>query len=220
MWTKELAMTTPMRTLTTLALAALSGSAALAQDNVLKVGPTRYDANAKSNGIHGIGVPPGADVETGDATTLLFTFERMFAPDFGVELVLGVPPRIKARGTGSVAFLGDDVLSAKNVAPTVLVNYHFNAPGDIWRPYVGAGINYTHFTSIRSSLATQVEMSDSWGWIVQAGVDYALNKQWGLWASVAALRVKSDVVAVGATVLTTTIDFRPVTYAFGASYKF
>jgi outer membrane protein len=119
-----------------------------------------------------------------------------------------------------VAFLGDNILSAKNVSPTLLLNYHFGAPSDTWRPYVGAGINYTHFTNIESSLAPQVEMSDSWGWAVQAGVDYALNKQWGLWGSIAALKVKSDVVAVGATVLTTTIDFRPVTYAFGVFYKF
>jgi len=106
------------------------------------------------------------------------------------------------------------------VAPTVFANYHFGATGDTWRPYVGAGINYTRFVGIRSKLAPQVEMGDSWGWAVQGGVDYALNRQWGLWASVAALRVKSNLVAVSSTVLTTTIDFRPITYQFGVSYKF
>jgi len=213
-------MNHPIRALAMLAAGALTAPLALAQDNVFKVGPIRYDTHSRTTGIHGIGVPPGADAETNDATTLLFTYERMFRPDFGVEFVLGIPPRVKAKATGSVAFLGDDVLSAKNVAPTLLLNYHFSAFGDAWRPYLGAGINYTRFVSIRSSLAPHVDMSDSWGWVVQAGVDYALNKQWGLWASASKLRVKSDVVAVGATVLTTTIDFRPVTYAFGASYKF
>jgi outer membrane protein len=213
-------MTTSIRSIAMLLIATLASPLALAQDNVFKAGVVRYDTHSQTNGIHGIGVPPGADAETGDATTVLFTYERMLRPEFGIELVLGVPPRIETKATGSVAFLGDNVLSAKSVSPTLLFNYHFNAPGDALRPYVGAGINYTHFTGIESSLAPQVDMSDSWGWAVQAGVDYALNKQWGLWASIAALKVKSDVVAVGATVLTTTIDFRPITYAFGVAYKF
>ena len=52
------------------------------------------------------------------------------------------------------------------------------------------------------------------------GIDYALNKDWGLFASVSALRVKSKLVATGATVLQSTIDFRPVVYSIGASYRF
>jgi outer membrane protein W len=34
------------------------------------------------------------------------------------------------------------------------------------------------------------------------------------------LKVKSNLVATGATVLTTTIDLRPITYSFGVAYKF
>jgi outer membrane protein len=203
-----------------LAAALTAGGPALAQDNIFKVGTVRYTTHSKTDGIKGIGVPAGADAETGDATTVLFTYERLIRPDLGVEFVIGIPPRVHAKATGTVAFLGDDVLSAKNVAPTVFANYHFGATGDTWRPYVGAGINYTRFVGIRSKLAPQVEMGDSWGWAVQGGVDYALNRQWGLWASVAALRVKSNLVAVSSTVLTTTIDFRPITYQFGVSYKF
>ena len=103
-----------------------------------------------------------------------------------------MPPKITAKATGTVAFLGDDVLSAKNVAPTLLVNYHFGAPATRWRPYVGAGINYTKFVSVKSKLATDVKMSDSTGLAVQLGVDYALSKDWGLFASVAKVQTKSQ----------------------------
>jgi outer membrane protein len=200
----------------------LAAGAALAQDavNVVKVGVSQYTTHSKTNGVSGIGVPPGADAETGDAATVIFVYERRFTPNFGVELVLGVPPRVKAKATGSVAFLGDDVLSARNVAPTVLALYHFGQPGDTWRPSVGAGINYTKFVGIESKLAQDVKMSDSVGWALQAGVDYALDKQWGLFASVTALKVKSKLVASGSTVLQTTIDFRPIVYSFGGSYRF
>ncbi len=201
------------------ALAVGSGSL-WAQDNAVKAGVIYYTTHSSTSGIQGVGVPPGADAETGNAVTLVLTYERMLTPNFGAEIVFGVPPKITAKATGSVSFLGDDVLSAKSVSPTLLFNYHFGAPGDTWRPYVGIGINYTRFVSIESTLADSVEMSDSWGPAAQIGIDYALSKDWSLFASVAALKVKSDLVAAGATVLTTTIDFRPITYSFGVAYKF
>jgi len=201
-------------------LLALPCGGAFAQENVFKAGVIRYTTNSKTNGISGVGVPPGADAETGNATTLLVTYERALTPNVGVELVIGIPPKIKAKASGTVAFLGDDVLSAKNVSPTILFNYHFGAAGDTWRPYVGAGINYTKFVSIKSKLAPDVKMSDSTGLALQLGVDYAASKEWGVFASIAKLQTKSKLVAAGATVLTTEIDFRPVTYAFGVTYKF
>lgn len=212
-----------MKTNSSLALAAalaLGCGAAQADDNIFKVGVTRYDTHSKTNGISGIGVPPGADAVTNDATTVIFVYERLFTPQVGLEFVLGIPPTIKARATGSVAFLGDNVLSAKNVAPTLLLNYHFFSPGDTWRPYIGAGINYTHFSNVKSSLAPDVKMGNSTGLAVQAGINYAITKDIGLFASIAKINVKSKVVATSATVLTTTVDFRPIVYSAGLSYQF
>lgn len=191
------------------------------QPNIVKGGAIFYQTHSETNGISGIGIPPGADAETGDAWTVLLAYERLLTPNIGVELVLGWPPTISAKATGSVAFLGDNVLEAKNVAPTLIFNYHFGNEGDRFRPYVGVGVNYTYFSDIKTSLpVNSVEMSDSWGWAVQAGLDYQLTPQWGLFASIARVDVKSDLVAVGSTVLKTTIDFKPVTYAFGVSYRF
>src|SRR5664279_3167900 len=212
-----------MKTISSLALAAAlatAAPAALAQDNVLKVGGTFYQTHSRTDGLSGIGVPAGADADVGNATTVIFTYERLFTPNLGVEFVIGIPPTIKAKATGSVAFLGDDVLSAKNVAPTLFINYHLFAPTDALRPYLGAGINYTRFTNVKSTLAPDVKMGSSTGLALQAGLNYAINKDWGLFASIAKLNVKSKVVAVGTTVLTTTVDFRPIVYSAGVSYQF
>jgi len=195
---------------------------ALAQSqgaNVVKLGITEYTTHESTTGISGVGVPPGADADIGNATTVIFVYERLFTPNVGLEFVIGLPPTLKAHGSGSVAFLGE-VLSVRNVSPTLLLNYHFLSPSDALRPYVGAGINYTRFTSISSSLAPDVKMSDSTGLAVQAGINYAITKDIGLFASVAKLNVKSKVVASGATVLTTTVDFRPIVYSAGVSYQF
>ena len=216
---------TPRQQKTAIALAAMVATVAMpgaasAQDNILKFGVSEYTTHSQTNGVTGLGVQPGADAKTGDATTVILTYERMFTPNIGVELVVGLPPRIHSSAAGSVAFLGDDVLSAKNVSPTLFVAYHFGEPGNTWRPYLGAGINYTRFVGIQSTLASDVKMSDSTGWAVQAGIDYALTKEWGLFASVAALQVKTKVVASGPTVLQTTIDLRPVVYSLGVAYRF
>ena len=197
--------------------AAVAGGAAQAQ--TVKFGVIRYDTHSKTNGVTGIGIPPGADAKTGDATTVVLTYEHPIAPHIGVELVLGIPPKIKATATGSVAFLGE-VLSARNVAPTLLFNYHFGASGDTLRPYVGVGLNYTKFTNVTTPYGWDVKLSDSLGLAAHAGVDYAISKQWGVFGSIGYAQVKSDLVAVGATVLQTTIDFRPLTYTAGVSYKF
>lgn len=207
------------RSLSLLSAAALLAGPALAQLNTVKAGVILYQPHAKTSGISGLGVPPGADATVGSATTALFTYEREIAPNMGIELVLGVPPTVKAQASGTVPFLGE-VLSAKNVAPTALLNYHFGAPGSMLRPYLGVGVNFTRFTGATTPYGWRVSLSDSWGLAAQAGLDVALNKQWGLFASVAAVQVKSDLVAVGASVLRSTIDFRPITYAAGVSYRF
>jgi outer membrane protein len=201
----------------TLALAQAPALAQLSQ--TVKGGLIRYDANSRSNGVTGVGLPPGADAEVGDATTVLLTYEIEVKPNVGIEFVLGIPPKIKGTATGSVAFLGE-VLTVRNVSPALVVNYHFGKAGDTVRPYIGLGLNYTHFTNIESRYGWDVEMRDSVGYVAQVGVDYALGQKTGLFASVAKVDTKSKLVATGATVIQTTIDFRPMTYSFGAYYKF
>jgi outer membrane protein len=193
---------------------------ASAQDNVVKLGYTYYTTHSHTDGITGVGVPSGSDASTGNASTVIVTYERMLGPRLGAEFVLGLPPRIKSRALGTVAFLGDDVLSAKFVAPTFFMNWHFGQQGDTWRPYAGLGINFTRFIGIRSVLARDVAMGDSTGLAGQLGVDWSLDRRWSLFGSVAALDVKSKLVASGSTALQTTIDFRPIVYTLGTSYRF
>jgi outer membrane protein len=213
-----------MRTLRWLAVVApiafgTSAAIAQSQNNIVKFAFTYYQPHSRTDGgIHGIGVPPGADAEVVNAATVLLTYERLLTPNVGVELVMGWPPKIKAKATGSVAFLGD-VLTARNLSPVLLLNYHF-MPNEPLRPYIGIGVNYTRFVDIESTLASDVKMTDSTGLAIQAGVEYRLNKDWELFAAIAKVDVKSKVVAVGANVLTATVDFRPITYTAGVTWRF
>ena len=212
-------MNKTIRTLTLLSSSIMLAGGALAQTNTFKLGVIQYQPHAATTGVTGLGVPAGADVTVNNASTALFTYEREIAPNIGLELVLGVPPTVKAKATGTVPFLGE-VLSAKNVAPTLLFNYHFGEAGSQVRPYLGVGVNYTRFTKATTPYGWQISLSDSWGLAGQAGVNVTLDKQWGMFASIGVAQVKSDLVAVGASVLRSSIDFRPVTYSAGVAYKF
>ncbi|HSN34466.1 MAG TPA: OmpW family outer membrane protein [Ideonella sp.] len=210
------------RTLCALAVGAALTTGALAQTEPLnwtvKAGLARYTTKQTNNGLVGIGVPPGADVHTGDANTLIFEVERRITPHVGVELGLGLPPTINTVATGSVAFLGK-VMSTKNVSPTLFVNWHFGDEGAKWRPYLGAGINYTRFVGIESTLG-QVSLSDSVGPAAKGGISYTLSRQWAVFASVTVIQTKTDLVAKSSTVITSTLDLRPIIYTLGAAYSF
>ena len=201
-----------------------AGGSAQAQEtaplNVIKVSASYYDTTGNAENVSGIGVPPGGDVTINGAWTAIFTYERMFTPNIGLELVIGIPPKTTADAAGSIAFLGNNILSSKAVAPTLLLNYHFGEPDAKWRPYVGVGINYTKFTDVKSRLGWSVQMGDSWGWAAQGGIAYAIDRNWGMYASVGYADVKSNIVATSATVLTATADFKPFVYSLGVSYGF
>ena len=104
-----------------------------AQQHTFKGAWCGMTRTSKTNGGTGTGIPPGADATVGDATTVVFTYQFEVKPNVGIEWVLGIPPKVKARDTGSVAFL-DPVLTARNVAPTVFVTHHFGQAGDRLRP--------------------------------------------------------------------------------------
>jgi outer membrane protein len=203
----------------------VAAPAAMAQGNLLggtktvKLGFVYEDVRSRTSGITGVGIPPGADAKVEDAKTVVGTIDMEVAPNWSLELAIGIPPKVKANATGTVAFLGE-VLSAKSISPTFFVNYKFFDAKSVLRPYVGLGLNYTRFSSVKTPYGWNVELSDSSGIAAHAGLDYRIGSNWGAWASVSMVKVETDLVATGASVLQTTIDFRPVIFATGLYLRF
>lgn len=72
-----------------------------------------------------------------------------FTPNIAAELVLTYPQKHDVK-------LGNfDIGSLKHLPPTLLLQYHFCPEGTV-RPYVGAGINYTHFSDVDLNAAPAV----------------------------------------------------------------
>ena len=153
-----------------------------------------------------------------------------------VELAMGFPPThdVTAKLAPSLpshvqVLNGQVIAKVRQVAPTLFFNYKFGDPGSTWRPFVGAGINYTKFDKRESTAAgnqlnggpTDIRLSDSWGLAAQAGVSYRLNDQWSLNAAVATARVKTHLTATTAgQARKIDIRFRPTVITLSAGYVF
>ena len=86
----------------------------------------------------------------------------------GLELIAGTTQHsVHSSAAG-------DVGSVWLLPPTLTVQYHFDPTSPVWRPYVGAGVNYTFFYNPRSALPG-LHFSDSFGWALQAGADVPIG---------------------------------------------
>jgi len=138
-------------------------------------------SNDDSGDLYINGAASGEGVKVDDDTVPELDFTYMISPNWGVELILGYSEHT-VTGEKNWSALGD-VIDAKVLPPTLTLQYHF-APNSNIRPYIGAGINYTHFFDekvagdVLDIPGAKVDMDDSWGLAAQIGVDIAVNDVW------------------------------------------
>jgi outer membrane protein len=140
-----------------------------------------------------------------------------FTPNIAAELVLTYPQNhvLRANGLGQIG-------SLKHLPPTLLAQYHFTNFG-AFKPYVGAGINYTRFSSVNFNPAVQAALNpsikkNSFGGALQIGFDYALDKNWSVNFDVKKVFIETDVSAAGTKVGTFKVN--PVLVGVGLGYRF
>lgn len=149
-------------------------------------------------------------VDVGQSTGMTFSATYMATENWGVELLAALPflHDIRLNGVGAV---GETDL----LPPTLSAQYHFNPNGRV-RPYVGAGVNYTVFSSERTWGAlqgTKLELDSSFGPAAQLGIDIDVLPDWFLNLDVRWFDIDTDAKLDGVDVGTIQID----PYAFGLS---
>ena len=110
---------------------------------------------------------------------------------------------------------GAAIGTLKHLPPTLLAQYHFDAPG--FKPYVGAGLNYTRFSSVNLPAGVSIDRN-SFGPALQVGVDIPLAKNLYLNFDVKKVFIKTDVSAGGAKLGTFKVD--PVLVGVGLGWRF
>ena len=219
-------------------LATLTAGTAHADESVLsnevRLGAYFLNYNAKADDLHGPFVPAGVNVDVKNVTTPYFAYIRRLSPHFALQLAAGVPPKTETVGkgpatVGSVPFNGQVVSTAKWLAPTVLLNYVFRDESEAWRPYVGAGGNYTHFYDRKSTPAgdaanggpTAISLTNSVGPAVSVGISWRIQRRWKAYASYDYARVNSDYVGnTAGTLRKTSIKFNPSTLVVSVGFSF
>jgi outer membrane protein len=133
-----------------------------------------------------------------------------FTPDIAAELVLTYPQKQDLR-SGSTT-----IGTLKHLPPTLSLQYHVSGL-DGWRPYIGAGVNYTRFSSVNLPAGVTIDRN-SWGPSIGAGVDVVLGGSWLLNLDVKKVLIRTDVSAGGANLGTFKVD--PVLIGAGVGYRF
>ncbi|MBN9409640.1 MAG: OmpW family protein [Burkholderiales bacterium] len=154
----------------------------------------------------------GLGLSMNDKTIPEVDISYFFTPNIATELVLTVPQK----QTLSSSVLGGPIGSFKHLPPTLTVQYHF-APGASVRPYVGAGVNYTRFSSVNLPAGVDIDRN-SFGLALQAGVDIPLTRNLSLNFDVKKVQIRTDVSAAGTKIGTFKAD--PVLFGVGLGWRF
>ena len=192
-----------------LALAA-SATPALAQsrgDFTLGVGVHNVEPKSNNGALAGGTLP----LDIGSDVRPTITGEYFLRDGLGIEVLAALPFEhdISVKGVGRVG-------STKHLPPTVSLQYHFNNGGKV-SPLLGVGLNYTTFfqEDTTGALAgTRLELGDSWGAAVHAGVDFRIGTRGALRVDARWMDIDTDVRVNGARMGTANID--PM--AYGVSY--
>jgi len=193
------------------ACAALASGAAVAQD--FKAGDLLVRARAvrlSSDNGGSLGQGTATDLTINDKTIPEVDFTYFFNKNLAAELILTVPQR------HDVSAGGAKIGTLKHLPPTLTAQYHFN-PVSGFKPYVGAGVNFTNFTAVDLPAGYNVDRQ-SFGLALQAGVDYELSKNLYLNLDVKKVQIKTDVSVNGAKVGDFKVD--PLLVGVGLGWRF
>jgi len=177
---------------------------------LLRVRALQLDPADKSDAIPGLGI--AADAFTvSDKVIPEVDISYFLTKNIAAELVLTVPQK------HDVFLNGASIGSFKQLPPTLLVQYHF-MPDSQFRPYVGAGINYTRISDVQLLSGAGDLESNSWGLALQAGFDIKVAEKTFINFDVKKVQIQSDVMVSGQKASTVHVD--PLLWGVGIGYRF
>ena len=154
----------------------------------------------------------GLELKVEDKSIPEVDVSYFFTKNVAAELILTVPQQFNA------TFKGGTLGTVKALPPTLTLQYHFTEFQG-FKPYVGAGVNYTKFTQPNLLNGAAGLDDHSRGLAVQAGVDVPLTKQVSLNFDVKKVQIQSAVYD-SSNVKAGTLKLDPVLVGVGVGYRF
>lgn len=156
-----------------------------AGDVVLRFGAATVDPHTSSDRFS-VAPLTGGKVDVDQDTQFGLSATYMMTDHLGVELLLATPFKHDIYLTNTV-LPRTRIASTRQLPPTLLLQYRLPSVGPV-HPYVGAGLNYTHFydESINNSTVgpltgnarVGLSLRDSFGAAGELGVDIDVAKGW------------------------------------------
>ncbi|KAF2516284.1 OmpW family protein [Flavobacterium salilacus subsp. salilacus] len=218
------------------AMALLLSGSAIAQEN----NDNTPDFKKWQMRVRGVGVIPdesadigiiGGDVDISTSLIPEVDFTYFFTKNIAAELILGTTKHdVHTTGSDISAIGGPtsadvDLGSVCLLPPTLTVQYHFYA-NETFKPYVGAGVNYTIFYNVdEGSTVRDVEYDNALGYAFQVGFDVMLNDKFFINMDVKKIFLSTDVTVDGSNLaeglsIPAEVDINPLLVGFGVGMKF
>ncbi|TIL82782.1 MAG: OmpW family protein [Mesorhizobium sp.] len=161
---------------------------------------------------------PGSGLSYSNTVTPELDISYFFTDNIATELILGTT-YANITGQGSIGPLGD-IGKVWLLPPTLTLQYHFTDFG-AFKPYVGAGVNYTIFYHQQTGSADDLKVKNTFGAALQVGFDYMVDQHWGVNFDVKKLFLKPDFdVTVAGAKLTGKAALDPWLVGAGLTYRF
>lgn len=175
----------------------------------------------------------GGDVNISNTFIPELDFTYFFTKNWAAELVLGTTKH-EVNTTGSdISAVGGPTNADVNLGsvyllpPTLTVQYHFFPMSEkVFKPYVGAGINYTFFyNEDAGSVVKGIKYKDAVGFAGQIGFDLMLDDTFFINADVKRLFLSTDVMVDASNLaaglsIPAEVDINPWLLGFGVGMKF
>lgn len=210
-----------------LAIAAPLAHAHQAGDIIVRAGAVMVDPNGDSGAIHVGGAKrPGSEVTVDSNTQLGLNFAYMITDQIGVELLAATPftHDVSIKGMGG---LDGKLGEVTHLPPTLSAVYYPLGGNSAFKPYIGAGINYTVFfdeeltKSRKDDGFKNLSLDSSFGLAFQIGADYMLNDKLMVNAQIRYIDIGTEAtLKLGTTPVDVDVDVDPMVYMVGLGYKF
>ena len=204
-----------------------------AQDNETKEESKSNEFKRWQVRLRAVGVAPdesakigiiGGDVAISNALIPELDFTYFFTEHFAAELILGTAKHdVSAINT----LAGDvDLGSVWLLPPTLTAQYHFyTSDQKVFKPYIGAGINYTLFYNVKSGDVAGVEYDNAIGYAAQLGFDLMLDDKFFINFDAKRLFLSTDVTVDASNLapglsIPAEVDINPWLIGVGVGMKF
>lgn len=211
--TKKLLLTALLSTV------ALTGfaSASHAEDYKNWMDKERFQVRGRMIAIlaNGEGTVNGTSLKTGVDNSYVpeVDLTYFFTRNISAELIAATAKHTVSANTTKV---GDTWI----LPPTLTLQYHFT-PDSQFSPYVGAGLNYSLFYGEDAAAPfTKMGVDGGFGYALQAGFDYWINKNWGFNMDVKYIDLNVDVSVNNGALHAYDVDLNPFVVGAGVSYRF